>query len=160
MLKILVLPVLMLFQPAHLTMTSINYIPGTDSLKVLVTLNYDLFLQDYQQTIDDDLNLHVLRSYESFPADMANHYINSKVVISVNKKLLNGKLLKTNVVNGNIRMNILYRLKKKPKSITVRNTFLTGLYSDVENLTIIKINNFETGIKFTQEHNKETFDLK
>lgn len=160
MLKILALPILMLFHPMHMTLTSIDYIRGTDSLKVLVRINYDQFLQDYQQTIDDDIELPVLRSYNPFPADMANHYINSKIFIYTNKKRLYGKLLKTKVTDGNIRLNILYRLDKKPKSLTVKNTILTGLYSNVENITIIKINDFETGVKFTQEHKTETFNLQ
>lgn len=150
----------MLFHQTHVTLTSIDYIQGTDSLKVLVSLKYNQFLQDYQQTIDDDIELHVLRSYDPFPSDMANHYINSKILISINKKLLYGKLLKTEVADGDIRFNILYRLDKKPKSITVKNTLLTGLYTNVENMTIIRIRNFETGLKFTHKHNTETFDLE
>jgi hypothetical protein len=159
MLKILALPILMFFNSMHVTMTGIDYIPGTDSLKVFVWLDYDLFLRDYQQTIDDDLDLHVLHSYKPFPADLLNNYINSKVFIYINKKLLNGKLLNTESADGFIRLNVLYRTDKKLKSITVRNKILTGLFSDVENLTIIKINNFEKEIKFTPDHNEETFIL-
>lgn len=160
MLKILVLPIMMFFQTAHLTMTSIEQIQGTDSIKVLVRLDYDLFLRDYQQAINDDLDLNNLRSYEVLPADLINNYINSKVFIRVNRELLTGKLLNTKAVDGEISLLIHYRLRKHPKNITVRNTFLTGLFSDVANLTIIKIGNFETGIKFTQEHPEETFLLE
>jgi hypothetical protein len=160
MMKALALPILMLFYSGPVTMTSIDYIPGTDSLKVLVRLDYDLFLRDYQQTINDDIDLKVLRDYSPFPADMANNYINSKLVIIINKKLLIGKLLSTELTDSDISLNILYRPGKRIKNITVRNTILTGLYSDVENLTIIKINNLETGIKFTQEHNEVSFDLR
>ena len=159
MLKILILSILTFSHPAHTTLTSIDYIQGSDSLKVFVSFNYDLFLQDYQQSIDDDISMQVLRGYNTFPPDMANNYINSKISIYINKKPLYGKLLNTEIANGKIRMNILYRTQKKPKSITVINKLLTGLYSDVENMTIISINNFETGIKFTQDHIKETFDL-
>jgi hypothetical protein len=160
MLKILILPILMMFQTAHHTMTSIDQIEGTDSLKVIVRLDYDLFLRDYQQTINDDLDLNNLRSYKLLPADLINNYINSKVFIRINKELLTGKLLNTKVADGEISLMILYRLRKNPKNITVRNSFLTGLFSDVVNLTIIKMRNFETGIKFTQEHPEETFLLK
>jgi Domain of unknown function (DUF6702) len=160
MLKILAIPVLLFFQSGHLTMTSIEQMPGTDSLKVVVRLNYELFLRDYQQTVNDDIGLELLRKYKSFPADLANNYINSKVSIYINKKLLLGKLLKMEAADGYIIMNILYRGDKKPKSLTVRNRILTGLFSDIENLTIIRIKDFETGIKFTQKHSEETFVLK
>jgi hypothetical protein len=160
MLKILAIPILLLFHPVPVSMTSIEHIPGTDSLKVLVRLNYDLFLQDYQQTINDDLDLQILRNTRPFPADLINNYINSKVFICVNKKILFGKLLNAKITDGDISLNMLYRLDIKLKRLTVRNTILTGLYSDVENLTIIRIMNFERGIKFTQEHNEESFVLK
>lgn len=154
------MPLLICFQSGHLTMTSIDQIEGTDSIKVFVRLDYDLFLRDYQQTINDDLDLNELRSYPVFPADQINHYINSKVFIFVNKKLLSGKLLNSKIADGNISLIILYRLRNEPKSMTVRNTLLTGLFSDVKNLTLIRIKNVETGITFTQEHNEETFLFK
>lgn len=150
----------MVSQAMHVSLTSIDYIQDTDSLKVLVSLDYNLFLQDYQQTIDDDINMPVLHSYKTFPADMANHYILSKISIYVNKELLYGKLLNSEVADGNIRLNILYRIKKRPKSITVKNTILTGLYTDVANMTIIKIKDFKAGVKFTHDYKIETFVLK
>ena len=160
MLKALILPVLMLLQPGPVTMTGIDYIAGTDSLKVTVRLDYDLFLRDYQQTVNDDIDLKVLRNYDPFPADMANNYINSKIAIIINRKHLIGKLLKTRVKDNDITLSILYRQPQKIKSITVRNNILTGLFSDVENMVIIKINKLEKGIMFTQENNEVTFNLR
>jgi hypothetical protein len=139
------------------TFTGIEYIQGTDSLKVSVRLNYELFLRDYQQTIFDDLDLEVLRSFRPFPSDLANNYINSKINIYVNKKLIIGKLLKMEENDRDVRFSILYRVEKKLRRITVRNTILNGLYSDVENLTIIRSRNYESEIKLTSEHNEKTF---
>ena len=159
MMKFMVLCMLM-FPPKHVTMTSIDQIPGTDSLKVSVRLEYDQFLQDYQQCINDDLDLHVLRSYKPFPADEIDKYINSKLFIRINKKLLTGKLLKSELDGGDIRFHILYRLEKKPRSITVKNTLLTGLHSDLENLTILTIKDLSAEVKFIPGYTEETFDLK
>jgi len=139
-------------------MTSIVYIPETDSIKVLVRLDYDLFLKDYQQTLDDDLDMHVLA--RPLPADMANNYVNAKISITINKKILIGKLLAIKVKDDDVFLHMLYRSGTKPRKITVRNTILTGLYTDVQNLTIIRIKNLETGIKFTHEYIQESFDLK
>jgi hypothetical protein len=159
-LKILTIPILVLFQQVPVTFTGIEHVQGSDSLKVLVRLNYELFLRDYQQTIFDDLDLEVLRSFRPFPADLANNYLNSKINISANKKQVIGKLLKMEEDDGDIRFNILYRVDKKLKSITVRNTILTGLYGNVENLTIVRSRNYESETKFTPEHKEETFLLK
>lgn len=142
------------------TFTGIEYIQGTDSLKVSVRINYELFLRDYQQTIFDDLDLELLRSFRPFPSDLANNYLNSKLNISVNNKLIIGKLLKFEEYDRDVRFSMLYRVDKKLKSITVRNTILNGLYSNVENLTIIRSRNYDAEMKFTQEHNEKTFLIK
>jgi hypothetical protein len=160
MLKILTLPILIFFQQLPVTFTGIEYVQGTDSLRLSVRINYELFLRDYQQTIFDDLDLEVLRSFNPFPSDLTNNYINSKINIYVNKKLIIGKLLKIEENNGDVRFSMLYRVDKKLKSITVRNTILNGLYSNVENLTIIRSRNYDSEIKFTQEQNEKTFFIK
>jgi hypothetical protein len=63
-------------------------------------------------------------------------------------------------VDGEISFSMLYRVDRKLKIITMRNTLLTGLYSVVENLAIVKSRNYESEIKFTSEHREETFLLK
>lgn len=143
-----------------MTFTGIEHVSGTDSLKVSVRINYELFLRDYQQSIFDDLDLEVLRSFRPFPADLANNYLNSKINIYVNKKQVIGKLLKMEEVEGDIRFNMLYRVDRNMKIITMRNTLLTGLYSDVENLAIVKSRNYESETKLTSEHKEATLLLK
>jgi hypothetical protein len=145
--------------PGHVTMTSIDYVQGTDSLKVFCKMEFDDFLKDLQ-TIDDDRNLIRLFNKQPFPSDLINQYFNSKVFIYINDKLLIGKLLRANITDNEINLNLIYRSGKKPKSITVRNLILTGWYSDQTNLMIIRINNSEEGIKLTPAHNEETLIIK
>ena len=159
MLKALAVSLWLIIHPGHVTMTSIDYVQGTDSLKVFCKMEFDDFLKDLQ-TIDDDRNLYRLFSKQPFPADLINQYFNSKVFIYVNNKLLIGKLLSANITDTEINLNLIYRSGKKPKSITVRNLILTGWYSDQTNLMIIRINNFEKGIKLSPMHNEETFIIK
>jgi hypothetical protein len=149
----------LIMNPGHVTMTGIDYVQGTDSLKVSCSMYFDDFLKDLQ-TIDDDRNLNTIFSKQPFPSDLINQYFNSKVFIYVNNKLLIGKLLTVNLTDNEINLNLIYKSDKKPKSITVRNLILIGWYSDQTNLTIIRINNFEKGIKLTPEHNEETFIIK
>jgi hypothetical protein len=122
-------------------------------------MEFNDFLKDLQ-TIDDDRNLRTIFSKQPYPSDLINQYFNSKVFIYVNDKLLIGKLLSANITDNNINLNLFYRSDKKPKSITVRNLILIGWYSDQTNLTIVRIKNFEKGIKLTPEHNEETLFIK
>jgi hypothetical protein len=157
--SIIVIALWLFMHPGHVTMTSIDYVSGTDSLKVSCKMDFDDFLKDLQ-TIDDDRNLYRLFNKKPFPSDLINQYFNSKVFIYINNNLLIGKLLSANLIDNDISLNLLYRSGKKPKYITVRNMILTGWYSDQANLMIIRINNFEKGIKLTSEHNEETLFIK
>ena len=145
--------------PAHVTMTSIEYVTGTDSLKVSCRMDFDDFLKDLQ-TIDDDRNLYRLFNKQPFPSDLINQYFNSKVFIYINNKLLIGKLLDVNLSDNEFVLNLIYKSEKKPKNITVRNIILTSWYSDQTNLIIIRINNFEKGIKLTPGHDEESLIIK
>jgi hypothetical protein len=159
MLRILVVSLWLFMNPGHVTMTSIEYISGTDSLKVSCRMDFDDFLKDLQ-TIDDDRNLYRLFNKQPFPSDLINQYFNSKVFIYVNNNLLIGKLLSSDITDRDINLNLIYRSAKKPKLITVRNLILTGWYSDQNNLMIIRIKKFEKGIKLTPDHNEETLIIK
>ena len=159
MFKILVITLWLIMHPGHVTMTSIDYVQGTDSLKVSCRMEFEDFLKDLQ-TIDDDRNLRRFFNKQPFPSDLINQYFNSKVFIYVNDKLLIGKLLSAILADNDINLHLIYRQSKKPKSITVRNMILTGWHTDQVNLMIIRINNFEKGIKLTPEHNEETLIVK
>jgi hypothetical protein len=157
--KALVISLLLNLQIGHVTMTSIDYVHGTDSLKVSCRMEFEDFLKD-MQTIDDDRNLRRLFSYQPFPSDLINQYFNTKVLIYVNDKLLIGKLLSADRDDKDINLKLIYRVNNKPRRITVRNMILTGWYSDQTNLMIIRINNFEKGIKLNPEHNEETYIIR
>jgi len=159
MLRILTISLWLLMHQGHVTMTSIDYVGGTDSIKVSCRMDFDDFLKDLQ-TIDDDRNLYRLFNKQPFPSDLINQYFNSKVFIYVNSNLLIGKLLDVNLSDNEFVLNLIYKSEKKPKNITVRNIILTSWYSDQTNLIIIRINNFEKGIKLTTEHNEETLIIK
>jgi hypothetical protein len=145
--------------PGHVTMTSIEYVQGTDSLKVSCRMEFADFLKDLQ-TIDDDRNLYRLFSQQPYPTDLINQYFNSKVFIYINDRLLIGKLLSADVTDNDINLKLIYRAGKRPKKLTVRNMILTGWYTDQENLMIIMINDFQKGFRLTTEHNEETLFIK
>lgn len=159
MIHVVYISLWLFMQSVHVSMISIDQIQGTDSLKVSCRMKFDDFMKDLQ-TIDDDRNLRNVFIKQPFPADLINMYFNSKVFISINKKLLIGKLLTTDFSEDDIILNLLYKSVKKPTSITVRNLILNGWYSDQTNLLIIRINNLEEGIKLTPEHCEKTLMIK
>ena len=158
MLKILLLPILFSMHPVHVTLTTIDQVQGTDSIKVFFRMYYDDFLLDYN-LFDPDRNLEKLSVTQSFPADMANNYINDKIHIYVNNKLLTGKILTVTILDNEIFLNLIYRSEKYPKKIKIRNRVLTGLYRDQTNMIFININKNEEALRLTPEHDKETWSF-
>jgi len=148
----------MVFHPVHVTITSVDLVPGTDSLKVFIRLYYDDFLLDYNLYSNDeyaqDKNKDTI-----FPAELINNYINEKVIISINNKQLKGKLLNHAIIENEISANLLYRSEKKPKVICVKSLIMTGLYEDQANMVIIRINDLEEGIKLTPVETERTLRL-
>jgi hypothetical protein len=160
MLRALALSIWLLFHPVHVTLTSIDHVTGTDTLKVFVRMYYDDFLRDYRLFDSTGESLNKFSAGQPFPSDMMNNYLNEKVNISVNNKQLKGKLLNLVMANNEISINLLYKTVKKPKKISVSNMIMTGLYSDQANMTMIKIDDFEEGVKLTPEKSMESFNLK
>ena len=161
MVKVLTVAILFIFHPVHVTLTSIDHVQDTDSMKVFIRMYYDDFLLDYK-LFDKSVNADYISGNKSFPADLMNTYLAEKVIISVNNKELKGKLLNLTLAarENEISVNMLYSSVRKPEIITVRNEIMTGLYADQANMTIIKINDFEEGVKLTPEKREQTFKLK
>ncbi|MGB8492683.1 MAG: DUF6702 family protein [Bacteroidales bacterium] len=155
MLKILIFPILLIFHPVHVTLTSIDQAQGSDTLKVFFRMYYDDFLRDYK-LYDPDCNLEKLSANHSFPADLILDYFNDKVQLYVNNRLLTGKIQSMNIQDYEIFLNLLYSSDKEPKKLKIRNRVLTRLYSDQTNMIFISINNNEEAMRLTPDHDKET----
>lgn len=158
MLKILILPILLSMHPVHVTLTSIDQIQGSDSMKVFFRMYYDDFLRDYN-LYDPKCNLEKLPLNESFPSDLIVKYFNDRVHIYVNNKLLTGKVLSENIQDNEIFLKLYYGSDKYPKKIKIASKVLTALYSDQTNMIFISINKNEHAMRLTPEHDKETWSI-
>jgi hypothetical protein len=158
MLKILILPVLLILHPVHVTLTTIDQFQGADSMKVFFRMYYDDFLLDYK-LFDPARNLEKFTVTQSFPADLAKKYFNYKIHIYVNNKLLTGNVLTVTILDNEIFLNLLYRSDKDPKKIKIRNQVLIGLYGDQTNMVFININKNEEAMRLTPEHDKESWSF-
>lgn len=158
MLKSLILTIYFLLHPVHVSLTSIEYVPELDSLKVFVKLYFDDFLLDAGM------------SSEKFPDGKSaqdsllksiifDDYLNSRLKIEVNGKKLTGKLNRLEIVDNEVKADLLYECRRKPEKVTVRNLIMTGLYGDQANLTIIRVGEFEEGVKLTSEMTEKEFNI-
>jgi len=161
MIKILALAISIIFHPVHVSLTSIEHVPGTDSVKVFVRMYFDDFLLDYK-LFDKNISYNYDTDNQLFPEEMLAKYLAEKLIISVNNKQIEGKLLNRVLAaqENEISANLVYLTVRKPEVIAVRNEIMTGLYDDQANMTIIRVSNFEEGVKLTPEKTEQTFILR
>ena len=159
MVKTLFISLWFLFHPVHVTFTSIDYLPLTDTLKVFVRLYFDDFLRDFKLNGGDIEEKDFVNNISSYKLLMEK-YIGEKIILKINEKQISGKLQDMRLADNEISMNLDYKAVKKPKMISVKNLIMTGLYNDQSNMIIVKINDFEEGFKLTSELTEQTFNIK
>jgi hypothetical protein len=64
------------------------------------------------------------------------------------------------LVDNELSVNLIYEGVKKPRIITVKNLIMTGLYTDMANMVIVRINEFEEAVKLTPDNTERTFKIK
>jgi hypothetical protein len=159
MCRILFISIWFLFHPVHVTMTSIDYAPEMRSYKVFIRMYFDDFLRDCHLEAGEIQNK-LFSENNSSSRNVMEKYLKEKITITVNEEQLSGKLKEMNLVDNEISMNLEYGAGKKPKTITVKNLIMTGLYSDMSNMLIVRINDFEEGLKLTSDLTEQTFKIK
>jgi hypothetical protein len=159
MYRILFFSIWFLFHPVHVTITSIDYEPVLKSYRVFIRMYFDDFLRDCHLDAGEIQNKRFSENNSS-SRDVMEKYLKEKFIISVNEEQLSGKLKEMNLVDNEISLNLEYGANKKPKTITVKNLIMTGLYSDMSNMLIVRINDFEEGLKLTSDLTEQTFNIK
>ena len=159
MLKILCFSFWFLFHPVHVTITSIDFVPEMDIFKVFVRMYFDDFLRDYKLGGEDAQNKDFTNN-NSPSREAMEKYLNEKIMLKLDAEQLSGKLKDMNLTDNEISMNLEFGARKKPKTFTVKNLIMTNLYSDQSNMIIVKINEFEEGVKLTADITEQTFKIK
>lgn len=159
MIKVLFLSLWTIFHPVHVTMTSIDYVPESVTFKVFVRMYFDDFLTDCRMN-GAKVQEENFTGENPASVDVLEKYINDKIVLKVNDKQLVARLQNMSVVDNEISMNLVLPSSKKPKTLTLKNLIMTGLYSDQANMVIVRINDFEEGVKMTPLLTEQTFKIK
>lgn len=146
------------FHPVHVTLTSLDYIPEQNAFRGFVRLYMDDFLLDsgkegfaVVQGMLEKKDPAAIREFE--------RYLNAKLIISVNGKQVRGSISEMKIEGNEVDVDIAYEKGKYPETVIVKNLIMAGLYSDQSNMFIIKVADFEQGIKFTPDLTEQTFKI-
>lgn len=159
-LKVIIFNILLtLLHPVHVTLTSIDQAPGSDTLKVFFRMYYDDFLVDYR-LFDQAFNAREMQGDKVVPDEKLNNYFNERVRIYIDNKLLKGRLTDVSIDDFEICLTLLYRSGKNPGKFKITHEVLTGVYNDQANMIYVNINRYQQALKLTPEHLTEKLNLK
>jgi hypothetical protein len=159
MIKVLFFSVWVMFHPVHVTLTSIDYIPESVSFKVFVRMYFDDFLVDCSKN-GSLVQKDGFSGENPKTVEALEKYLTDKIVLEVNNNQLLPKLQNLTLVDNELSVNLIYEGVKKPRIITVKNLIMTGLYTDMANMVIVRINEFEEAVKLTPDNTERTFKIK
>lgn len=156
MVRFLIFSIWVAFHPVHVSIMSLDYEKTQNRFEVFMRLYYDDFLLDLGFTEEEGEKL-VFSSENSYTTDVLMSYINDKVEIFVDDTRTPVTLTNTDLSDNELRLNMYMKADKKPGSILIRNTIMTTIYGDQANMIIVKVDDFEEGVKLTVEETEKKF---
>lgn len=139
-------------------MTSVEYNDKSDSVNVFVKIYYDDFLLDYK-LFNDDFNVNEHTDADEFSSSLLERYVDDRLLIVADNEPLHGTVESLIVEDNELKATLVYKILAAPEIFSIENRFLLDLYDDQTNMTIVRLNDFEEGIKFTSDITKKTFTL-
>jgi len=117
---------------------------------------YDDFLLDSGISTDESKRL-VFTTDNTYTKGVLMNYINEKVRIIVNDKQVSLNLHSFDLSENELRMNLSAEAAGEINSVTVKNYVMTTLYGDMANMIIVKVIDFEEGVKLTSTETEKVF---
>jgi hypothetical protein len=159
MIKALLIYGLFLMHPVHVTLTSIEYNPDPTGYNVFVRLYFDDFVSDNR------IGGYVISEADYMAGNeesrkSAERYLAEKLEIRVDGKLLSGRISELQLLNNELSMNLFYRGGKKVNALSVKNMIMTGLYADMSNMVIVRVKDYEEGVKLSSDVTEQVFGIK
>jgi hypothetical protein len=158
MVKILFFSLWLALHPVHVSLLSIDYSPDKELFNVFLKVYFDDFLLDSGIKKEEQKNLNFSNS-NSYTKEVIGNYVNNKISIIVNNRHISAELGAMELSDNELRLNLLLNSVKRVSTITVKNHVMTSLYNDQANMTIVKVNDFEQGVRFTADETEMTFKI-
>ncbi|MEE4215598.1 MAG: DUF6702 family protein [Bacteroidales bacterium] len=149
----------LLIHPVHVSMSSMEHVPGEEGYKITVRMYSDDLLLDllslYQlpgEHIDD----HIYTG----PDDIYQDYINERLKVKINGQHHSAKLLESEKLEIETILRLFIKHGDPVNNVEISNTILTGIYMDQVNLFIYKDDNNEQAVRFTASYMNEKINLE
>jgi len=158
MVKLLFITLWLAAHPVHVSLLSIDYAPDKELFNVFLRIYYDDFLLDSGMSVEDQKNLNFSVN-DQFTRERLGKYINDRLRITVNSRQMSAELQEMGLSDNELRMNLVIGSVEKVNTIAVKNLIMTSLYTDQANMTIVRVNSFEEGVRLTAAETEKTFKI-
>ena len=158
MLRLLFITLWLVSHPVHVSLLSIDYVPDKEMFNVFLRIYFDDFLLDSGISADDQKKMNFSESNQ-FTSEILGNYINDRITIIINDRQTSAQIRNMDLSDNELRVNLVLPSEKKVNSVTVRNLIMTSLYNDQVNMTIVRVNSFEEGVKLTAGETEKTFKI-
>jgi hypothetical protein len=118
-------------------MTGMEYHESDGIFKVFVKINFNDFVMDFRNSLDDDINFESSGSIDT-NVIFVRKYLDNKIQLFADEKKPEGMLANIEASEDELRMDILFRCGKDCKKFLIKNQILADLYDDQTNLVIFK----------------------
>ncbi len=147
------------FHPVHVSMSSMEYIPGDGGYKITVRMYSDDLLLDLvnmYEIPDEHIDNHVYCG----PDDIYQDYINERLKFVIDGQQYKASLEGSEKLEIETVMRLFIEYHNEINTLDIYNTILKGIYPDQVNLFIYKDNINEMALRFTAVYSRETLELK
>lgn len=159
MLKIALLTLFAFAHPVHVSLMSIEYAEKEDVFNVFIKIYSDDFMLDYR-LLKGDTVLNNISGNKLIAESIVDEYVNARIGIYAERKKLDGKLISFDSSDGELKVNMVFKNKKKSLNYQVKNLIMTDLYRDQSNLLIFRYGDYEEGVKLSPEKQDHIFKVK
>ena len=156
MIRFLLISLLILLHPVHVSILSLDYAKTENRFEVFMRIYYDDFLLDSGISTEESKRF-VFTTDNTYTKGVLMKYINEKVRIKVNDKQVSLSLHSFDLSENELRMNLSAEASGDINSVTVKNYVMTTLYGDMANMIIVKVIDFEEGVKLTSTETEKKF---
>lgn len=147
------------FHPVHVSMSSMEYIPGDRGYKITVRMYSDDLLLDLvnMYEIPDE---HIVDHVYCGPDDIYQDYINERLKFIADGQQYKARLEESEKLEIETVMRLFIECQEEISTLDIHNTILNGIYPDQVNLFIYKDDTNEMALRFTAAYSRETLEMK
>ncbi|MFO7754997.1 MAG: DUF6702 family protein [Bacteroidales bacterium] len=147
------------FHPVHVSMSSMEYIPGEKGYKITVRMYSDDLLLDLvnMYEIKDE---HIDDNVYCGPDDIYEDYINERLKFVADGQQYKARLEESEKLEIETVMRLFIECHEEINTLDIHNTILKGIYPDQVNLFIYKDDTNEMALRFTAAYSREQLELK